>query len=147
MKELLNEIDELLTHLENYIHGKDGKDITEMRYKIRQALLQPVVSGSEANQLSEFADLFKAIEKINVEHYGSAINFIERYINTINNKKDGEVVLPDFEYEMFFKSEPDDFCKIDGWYPIATERIRKPEKIQHYLEIGLLRKIRLVKEF
>ncbi len=50
--------------------------------------------------------------------------------------------LPDFEYEMFFKSEPDDFCKIDGWYPIATDRIKNQEKIEKYIESGLLRKIR-----
>ncbi len=29
-----------------------------------------------------YNDLFKAIEKIKLKHYGSAINFIERYINT-----------------------------------------------------------------
>jgi hypothetical protein len=45
MKKLLEEIDDLLTRLENYINGKDGDDITEMRYKIREALKQPVVSG------------------------------------------------------------------------------------------------------
>jgi hypothetical protein len=46
-----------------------------------------------------------------------------------------------FEYEMFFKSKEDDFCKIDGWYPIATDRIVRPEKIEHYIEIGLLRRV------
>jgi hypothetical protein len=36
------------------------------------------------NELKEnpYNDLFKAIEKIKLKHYGSAINFIERYINT-----------------------------------------------------------------
>jgi hypothetical protein len=46
-----------------------------------------------------------------------------------------------FEYEMFFKSKEDDFCKIDGWYPIATDRIVRPEKIEHYIETGLLRRV------
>ena len=46
MKKLLNEIDELLTHLENFTHGKDGDWITETRYKIQKALRQPIVSGS-----------------------------------------------------------------------------------------------------
>lgn len=65
MKELLNEIDELLTHLENYVHGKDGNDITEMRYKIRQALLQPEkdstieLSEKEKEQVAKnFKDVF-----------------------------------------------------------------------------------------
>ncbi|PSR54174.1 hypothetical protein AHMF7605_11900 [Adhaeribacter arboris] len=43
------------------------------------------------------------------------------------------------EYEMFFKSEPDDIIKIDGWVPIATDRIKRPELIPEYLEKGLLR--------
>jgi hypothetical protein len=46
-----------------------------------------------------------------------------------------------FEYEMFFKSKEDDFCKIDGWYPIATDMIVRPEKIEHYIETGLLRRV------
>lgn len=49
--------------------------------------------------------------------------------------------LPDYEYELFFKSEPTDFCKIDGWYPIATDRIRHPERIGKYIQNGLLRRI------
>ena len=50
MKKLLNEIDELLCHLENFTHGKDGNDITEMRYKIREALRQPDVIKSVCPQ-------------------------------------------------------------------------------------------------
>ena len=34
-----------------------------------------------------YNDLFKAIEKIKLKHYGSAINFIERYINTNHSLK------------------------------------------------------------
>lgn len=49
--------------------------------------------------------------------------------------------LPDCEYEMFFKSEPTDKVKIDGWYPIATDRIRHPGRIEKYIANGLLRKI------
>jgi len=48
---------------------------------------------------------------------------------------------PEYEYEMFFKSEPTDACKIDGWYPIATDRIRNPDKIDQYIKNGLLRKL------
>lgn len=49
--------------------------------------------------------------------------------------------IQDYEYEMFFKSDPTDFVKIDGWYPIATERIRNPERIEKYIQNGLLRKV------
>lgn len=49
-------------------------------------------------------------------------------------------VLPNYEYEMFFDSEPNEPMQIHGWYPIATDRIRHPEKIDHYIEKGLLRR-------
>jgi len=48
---------------------------------------------------------------------------------------------PDYEYETFFESKPEDFCKIDGWYPIATDSIRNPEKIEEYIQKGILRRI------
>jgi len=46
-----------------------------------------------------------------------------------------------YEYEMFFKSEPNDFCKIDGWYPIATDRIKNIDKVEEYISSGLLRRV------
>lgn len=47
----------------------------------------------------------------------------------------------DYEYEMFFSSNPNDMIKIDGWVPIETEKIGKADKILEFIEIGLLRKI------
>jgi hypothetical protein len=52
-----------------------------------------------------------------------------------------ETALQEYEYEMFFDSKPDELVQIHGWYPIATDRIRNPEKIDHYIETGLLRRI------
>ncbi len=46
-----------------------------------------------------------------------------------------------YEYEMFFSSNPNDMIKIDGWVPIETEKIGKSDKIKEYIAIGLLRKI------
>ncbi len=46
-----------------------------------------------------------------------------------------------YEYEMFFSSNPNDRIKIDGWIPIQTDKIDKYDKISEYIEIGLLRKI------
>lgn len=46
-----------------------------------------------------------------------------------------------YEYEMFFSSNPNDMIKIDGWIPIETDKIGKADKISEYIEIGLLRKI------
>ncbi len=42
--ELLTEIDDLLSRLEDYTHGKDGDDITKMRGKIIEAQKQPAIS-------------------------------------------------------------------------------------------------------
>ncbi|MBW1298018.1 hypothetical protein [Aquimarina litoralis] len=47
----------------------------------------------------------------------------------------------DYEYEMFFSSNPNDMIKIDGWMPIDTKKIEKADKITEYIEIGLLRRI------
>lgn len=49
--------------------------------------------------------------------------------------------IPNYEYEMLFESNETDFIKIDGWFPISTSSINHPEKIDYYIEIGLLRKI------
>lgn len=55
------------------------------------------------------------------------------------NTKD-PVAPEDYEYEMFFNSEPSEPCQIHGWYPVATDRIRNPEKIEEYIQKGLLRR-------
>ncbi|MEW7290562.1 hypothetical protein [Aquimarina sp. 2304DJ70-9] len=47
----------------------------------------------------------------------------------------------DYEYEMFFRSNPNDRIKIDGWIPIKTDKIGKSDQISEYIEIGLLRKV------
>lgn len=49
---------------------------------------------------------------------------------------------PKYEFEMFFKSETTDVVKIDGWYPIATDRIKHPDRIEEYIDKGLIRRIK-----
>ncbi len=49
--------------------------------------------------------------------------------------------MMNYEYEMFFSSNPNDMIKIDGWIPIQTDKIDKDDKIQEYIDIGLIRKI------
>ncbi len=65
----------------------------------------------------------------------------EKLKNTTNNTfaKNGSM---NYEYEMFFSSNPNDMIKIDGWIPIETEKIGKSDKISEYIEIGLLRKVK-----
>jgi len=74
----------------------------------------------------------------NITHEGeiirkSIIEKIDEY-STKNNL--------DYEYEMFFKSEPHDIIKVDGWLPISTDRIINFNKINEYIENGLLRRIK-----
>jgi len=38
MKELLEEVDELLAHLEDFTHGEDGERITDLRFKVLEAI-------------------------------------------------------------------------------------------------------------
>jgi len=73
---------------------------------------------------------------------------IEIVKNRIDKKMkiDSNIGIPkngsmSYEYEMFFRSNPNDMIKIDGWIPIETERIEKSDRISEYIEIGLLRKI------
>lgn len=46
-----------------------------------------------------------------------------------------------FQFEMFFKSRPNDKIRIDGWVPIETSKIEEIDKIEEYIEKGILRKI------
>lgn len=42
-------------------------------------------------------------------------------------------------FEMYFESKPDDFCKIDGWYPVDYSAIKKQENIEKYIQNKILR--------
>lgn len=58
MIKLLEEIDELLTYLEDTAHGEEGKRITEMRYKILTELSNSHKHGvmqAEGSDVSEGA--------------------------------------------------------------------------------------------
>ncbi len=46
-----------------------------------------------------------------------------------------------YQYEMLFKSNPNDTIKLDGWIPIETSTIEKTDRIPEYIETGLLREI------
>jgi len=47
-----------------------------------------------------------------------------------------------YEYEVLFDSTPECSIQIHGWYPIATNRIVKPENIEKYISDGILRRIK-----
>lgn len=78
MEELLNEIDELLAHFEDFTHGKDGEDITKMRGKIASALRQYNVSG----QLLSFFLWFRANGELHIDKSIEAM--IEIYLKESN---------------------------------------------------------------
>lgn len=70
------------------------------------------------------------LNRLNPENPSNALYFSSQE----NSEKE-------YEYEMLFNSEPNEPIQIHGWYPIATNRIRKPEKIDYYIKTGLLRRI------
>lgn len=62
---------------------------------------------------------------------------IIEYLNFYLNKNNSKSL---YEYELYFNDDSQ-FCSIHGWYPIATDRIKNPEKIDEYIKSGILRKI------
>ena len=71
-------------------------------------------------------------QNINFRSYCMGLRFEQ-----LQEKKEME-----FEYEMFFESKDSDFCKIDGWLKIDSDIIKDKSKINHYIEVGLLRQIK-----
>ena len=49
------------------------------------------------------------------------------------------ISLPDYEYEMLIDDEGTPF-EINSWIPIATDRIKDPNRIGEYIAKGLIRK-------
>jgi hypothetical protein len=68
------------------------------------------------------------------------VNVKIRNAKQLLNAVDKPMYPEDYDYELFFKSEPNDFVKIDGWFPIAFDRIKNHSKIDEYLAKGLLRR-------
>lgn len=48
---------------------------------------------------------------------------------------------PKPEYEYYFEPSPSNSFIISGWYPIETNRMIHPEKIEEYIAKGILRRI------
>ncbi|WP_299260862.1 hypothetical protein [uncultured Aquimarina sp.] len=94
--------------------------------------------------ITEFLDVEVHRDTGNLD-FSSKIEIVKKRItNKVKNSPDAYGMVNGFEgyeYEMFFSSNPNDMIKIDGWIPIDTSRIEKADKIDEYIEIGLLRRI------
>ncbi|MBW1298017.1 hypothetical protein [Aquimarina litoralis] len=94
--------------------------------------------------ITEFLDVEVHRDTGNLD-FSSKIEIVKKRItNKVKNSPDSYGMvngMKGYEYEMFFSSNPNDMIKIDGWIPIDTDRIEKADKINEYIEIGLLRKI------
>jgi len=94
--------------------------------------------------ITEFLDVEVHSDTGNL-NFASKIEIVKkRIIDKVKKSPDSYGVNDDsskYEYEMFFSSNPNDMIKIDGWMPIDTKKIEKVDKINEYIEIGLLRKI------
>lgn len=97
-----------------------------------------------AVSITEFLDVEVHRDTGNLD-FSSKIEIVKkRIISKVKNSPDSYGMVKDangYEYEMFFSSNPNDMIKIDGWIPIDTSRIEQADKIDEYIEIGLLRKI------
>lgn len=92
----------------------------------------------------DFWDLSENMDKSIIDDLGKFT--ATALINERERRKEQYKAEPEFEYEMLFKSKEGDFVKIDGWYPIATDRISNPKNISKYIENGILRRITPKKE-
>ena len=94
--------------------------------------------------ITEFLDVEVHRDTGNLD-FSSKIKIVKKRITSkVKNSPDAYGMvngLDGYEYEMFFSSNPNDMIKIDGWIPIDTSRIEKADKIDEYIEIGLLRRI------
>lgn len=94
--------------------------------------------------ITEFLDVEVHRDTENLD-FSSKIEIVKKRItNKVKNSPDSYGMVKDvngYEYEMFFSSNANDMIKIDGWIPIDTKRIAAADKINEYIEIGLLRKI------
>ena len=95
--------------------------------------------------IAEFLDVEVHKETENLD-LSSKIEIVQKRIeDKIKNGPNPELNMPNpskgYEYEMFFSSNPNDLIKIDGWIPIQTNKLGDKERINQYIEIGLLRKI------
>ncbi len=55
-----------------------------------------------------------------------------------NHQCENEV---EYEYEMKFNSSPNDLIKIDGWNKININYLKFPDKLDEYIEKGIVRKV------
>ncbi len=92
--------------------------------------------------ISEFLDVEVHRETSNLDFLSKIEIVKKRMMKKVkDNPNSYGISTKDFEYEMFFRSNPNDIIKIDGWIPIETDRIEKTDKINEFIEIGLLRKL------
>lgn len=92
----------------------------------------------------EIINAYITIRKENNTIPDEVLDFMKNSaINALNPKDEYNDEEPKHEYEMHFDSDRDNSpISIYDWYPIATHRIKEPEKIPEYIEKGLLRKIK-----
>lgn len=49
---------------------------------------------------------------------------------------------PDYEYELRIDGEEGTTFRLNGWIPIATDRIKDRKYLQDYIDRGIIRKIK-----
>lgn len=108
-------------------------------YDQMKAKCDGVEETSEKGGAISFGDYEYSIKNFREEHKSITTKF-ESEKPSINY----DIVLGtiDYKYEHLLTGDDGKPCPIDGWMPIATERIKHPEKIPEYIERGQLRLIK-----
>ena len=84
--ELLNEIDELLCHLEDFTHGKDGDAITKLRHKISPMQIHFNKLQSSTDNQKKVDPIDESRKAINEELDKMPKEELDKLIATITNK-------------------------------------------------------------
>lgn len=133
---------------------KGCQNWTEMQSKMEEDINQFIQESSGVFFEKKLKDLFtdeNFIENVclSYRHDFGLMTDLQReqlifeckeWMRAIENITNTKAKNPEnYEYEMFF--DDDGPISIHGWYPISTDRIKHPEKIEEYIAKGLLRRI------
>ena len=86
MTKLLNDIDDLLGHLEDFTHGETGRDITALRHRIAQS------QTKEKFTREDMEDSFEAGQQFEIDkHECRTEKYIEDFDKFMKTKKEDKL--------------------------------------------------------
>lgn len=130
----------------------DKKDLIHLVIGIKPPLhlfdiLEHDKLGKRQDSLSTETEVFgmdwnwdsEALEKMPAEYLWDLYQTVKKTWATITEHLGKS---SKYYYEINFDEEEDEAFPIKGWIPISKEMIKDPTQVKHYLETGLLRRIK-----